>query len=76
MDASNYLNIIGLALDVSGACLVFFNSPKTTYQTHMYQSSEIPELVKKADKQNNLAKFGFLLLFIGFMIQLISNFFS
>ena len=47
MDASNYLNIVGLGLDVLGACLVFFNSPKTTYQTYMYQSSEIPELGKK-----------------------------
>ena len=63
-------NIIGLLLNMSGALLVFFNTPTTKYGVYLYNKTERPELEKKAKRINRNARMGMLLLGFGFFIQL------
>lgn len=64
------LNIIGLCLNTAAALLIFLNSPKVTFQVHLYNKVEEDILKKKAQLKNNLSRLGALLLFIGFAVQL------
>ena len=67
------LTNIGLTLDIIGALLIFFDSPKVDYQTIIYNRHEKKPLKKKANRKNRLAKSGALILFFGFALQLLDN---
>lgn len=73
MNSSDIINSFGLCIDIVGAALVFFNSPEKTYTTYLYTAAEQKELNKKAKKTRFLARTGFALLTVGFIVQLISN---
>lgn len=67
-------NSTGLAFDIVGAALVFFNSPEMQSEIFTYNHSETEELERKDKKHINLARVGFAFLGFGFLLQLISNF--
>lgn len=75
MDAQ-VLTATGLLIDLCGAVLIFFNSPKMSYKTILYNDHQLDRLQKKADRMHLLARFGMILLVIGFGMQLTSNFFG
>ena len=68
------INSIGLGLDILGAALIFFNSPKPSHSTVIYQNDELERLARKDNRKHNLAKAGLFILIMGFILQLISNF--
>jgi hypothetical protein len=45
-----HLANIGLIIDITGALLIFFNSPLITYRTIIYMQEEKEKLEKKAKK--------------------------
>ncbi len=71
---SKILNSTGLAFDIIGAALVFFNSPEMQSQTYTFNESETEELEREDKKHINLARVGFAFLGLGFLLQLFSNF--
>lgn len=76
MSLQQILNNTGLCIDIIGVVLIFFNSPKITYNTYIYNDQELKELNKKASRKYRYARIGLLLLVIGFGMQLASNFFG
>lgn len=76
MENSTIVNSLGLAIDIVGAGLVFFNSPEKTHITYAYQHSELEALKIKTKRIRMFAQSGFALLAIGFLLQLTSNFFK
>ena len=74
MEIPTTINSIGLCIDAIGATIVFFNTPEKTYATYLYQKAELEQLKLKAKKIRRNARAGFILLGIGFILQLISNF--
>ena len=71
------LNIIGLALNMIGVCLVFYYGPPSRHQDHIPLSFTPPEKKAELDKSNRIIKIfgslGMLLIFIGFMSQLLGS---
>ncbi len=77
MDAiSTYkiVNSLGLILDIIGVLLVFIHSPILQSVTYMYSIERNEEFRKTDKKKNNRAKLGLILIIIGFLIQISSNF--
>lgn len=70
---STVINCAGLVVDITGAALVFFNSPPVSYTTYLFNKEEGQQMQKKANKRNTNAKYGFVLLALGFILQLIGN---
>lgn len=71
MTLTSLLTNTGLILGIIGGLMIFFSSPKVSYATILYSREESKKLGKKANRKNNLAKFGALILFIAFLLQLI-----
>ena len=74
MEPSTIINSIGLFIDIIGAGLVFFNSPEKTHINYAYKHSELEALNIKTQRIRKLARSGFVLLAVGFLLQLASNF--
>ena len=67
-------NVLGLLLNISGAGLMFWGSPKISSQVFLYNKSE-KEGLQKIDKANNQKiRWGMILLFLGFVFQFIALF--
>lgn len=75
MDISEVINSIGLILDIIGASIMFLNTPKITHQVHLYANAEQRALKAADERTNKTMERGYKLLFLGFTIQFISNFF-
>lgn len=75
-DLSTMLNIIGLCIDICGAFLMFFNSPKMSYQVCIYTNKEMEVLERKAKRMHRLTQIGAILLGIGFILQIGGNLFK
>lgn len=75
-DLSTVLNLVGLCIDIVGALLMFFNSPRITYKTHLYKKEEEEKLEKKAKRMHRRTQMGALLLVIGFLFQIAGNLFK
>lgn len=73
-ETARLVNSCGLIIDLFGAFLLFLNSPKISFDTFVYNSSEDDKLHQKANRKHALAKTGMFLLIIGFAMQLLSNF--
>jgi len=70
MTAQNILNVSGLVIGMAGSYIMFHFSSKVSSQVVLYQREEAEQLRKKDDFKNKMIRFGMLLLFIGFTIQL------
>lgn len=68
------LNIIGLLLGMIGSFLMFINTPKISFRTIVYQKAERPIIEAKEKLMNQKLRAGMILLFIGFLLQLIALF--
>jgi hypothetical protein len=73
MDISLIVNSIGLLLDVVGALLMFFNSQPVNFVVRFNDRAQNVQLMKIAKRKNQRIKLGAFLLFLGFILQLISN---
>jgi len=71
-ELSTILTNIGLSLDIIGALMIFFGSPKISFATILHSDEENIRLGKIANRKNKLAKFGALILFVGFVMQFIA----
>jgi hypothetical protein len=65
-----WLNVLSACLNMSGALLMFFNTPKVDSQLYIYNKAEMAEIHKRDERMNKLTRFGMLLLFVGFLLQL------
>jgi hypothetical protein len=74
MDTSQIVNSVGLAIDIIGATIMFVNTPKVHHRTYLYTKSERRTLDAADERTNKSTQRGFAFLFVGFAIQLISNF--
>lgn len=66
---STYINSAGLILDIIGALVIFWNSPK------LEATAFIGETAHDAvtDSKNKIARYGMGLIAAGFILQLVSN---
>ena len=69
MELSDLISVIGLLIDISGACLMFFNTPKIDSHIYLFSRSEEKEIVKKANQKQERMRLGMILLIIGFVFQ-------
>lgn len=67
------INSVGLLFDIAGALLMYFNAQPVSYQTYLYRREELKLLASKAKKKNQRMKLGAILLFTGFMLQLLAS---
>lgn len=78
METSSLLNSIGLVLGMIGVGLVFFYgiSPMIDSDGAVFMIAEHEDEneKKRAKKYNCLSRLGLILIFIGFVLQLSSNF--
>jgi len=74
MTAQNILNIAGLLTGMSGAYIMFYFSPKVDSGTWLYLESEADKIKKRDRQRNKMIRNGMLLLFAGFLLQLIAIF--
>jgi hypothetical protein len=78
MSCSDFINSLGLILDLGGVVLIYLFgiAPKLDIegQTHRITGEIDYEEISKAKKYKNLSHCGLLILFAGFLLQLISNF--
>lgn len=75
MDISTIINSIGLLLDIIGVLIIYKNSPIVKAGTYFYEREHVEKMKIDAAKKNKLVRKGTFILFIGFIIQLVSNFF-
>lgn len=78
MKIVNCLNIIGLTLDIIGVILLFFygisNSIKEGGSIGLILEQSDKGEAKKWNRNNIISKVAILLILIGFIFQLLSNF--
>ena len=64
------VNSAGLIIDIIGASMIFFNSPKLEATAFIGATSDDPVV----NRRNKIAKYGMGVIMIGFALQLLSNF--
>lgn len=74
MTAQNILNAAGLLTGMTGAYIMFYFSPKVDSGTWLYPDSEAHNMRKKDRYKNNMVRNGMLLLFAGFLLQIVAIF--
>lgn len=74
MTTQNIFNLAGLIINMAGAYLMYRNAPPVNSQTHLYQLKELQEMAKRDKQKNKMSRNGMLLLFIGFLLQLVAFF--
>lgn len=74
MNLQNIFNLIGLVISMVGAYLMYRNAPPVNSQTFLYCDEEMEQIIKKDKFKNNMSRYGMLLLFIGFLFQLVAFF--
>ncbi len=74
MTAQNILNIAGLLTGMSGAYIMFYFSPKVDSGTWLYLAAEAEKIKRRDRRKNKMIRNGMLLLFAGFLLQLIALF--
>jgi hypothetical protein len=73
MEIPKLLNIIGLVFDITGALLLYFNTPHPSNITWIGTSGDIENDMKREGIEKRYTKFGIILLGTGFSLQLISS---
>lgn len=74
MTIQNIFNLIGLIINMVGAYLMYRNAPPVNSQTFLYRDEEMKQIIKRDQFKNKMSRYGMLLLFIGFLFQLIAFF--
>ena len=74
MSLQNIFNIIGLIINMVGAYLMYRNAPPVNSQTFLYRDEEMQKIIKRDKFKNKMSRNGMLLLFIGFLVQLVAFF--
>lgn len=72
MSATNILNFMGLLLNMAGAYLMYYYSAKVSSKVILYTRAESDSMHKKDLHKNKMIRLGMLLLFIGFIFQMIA----
>lgn len=72
MNYYKILNISALVISMLGTFLMFYYSSKVDSRLFFYQEGEYKDMHRKDNRKNKMIRFGMLLLFIGFSLQLIS----
>lgn len=67
-----YLNIIGLVINMAGAFMVYYHTPKIGFRTILYNKKEAKEREEATKITNQRISHGMLILFIGFFFQFIA----
>jgi len=70
MDFPKLLNITGLIINISGTLLMFYYSPKIESRLFLYKNEEYIAKHKIDVFKNKMMRFGIILLFVGFLLQL------
>ncbi len=77
-----WINLLGLAFDILGAALMYFNTPKHSYAppsrgNDISLAGHYHGFGKAKEKKENIhIRWGFLCLITGFILQLIAALFS
>lgn len=66
------LNILSACLNMSGTILMFYNTPKISSKVFIYRHEELVALEARDKLRNKMTRLGMLLLFIGFLVQLLA----
>lgn len=74
MNLQNIFNLTGLVINMVGAYLMYRNAPPVNSQTFLYQREEMQQMVKRDKQKNKLSRYGMMMLFIGFVLQLVAFF--
>lgn len=74
MNLQNIFNLTGLIINMVGAYLMYRNAPPVNSQTFLYRREETEGLIKKDKQKNKMSRYGMLMLFVGFLFQLIAFF--
>ncbi len=74
MNLQNIFNLSGLVINMAGAYLMYRNAPPVNSKTFLYQDKELQELAKRDKRKNKMSRNGMLLLFVGFLLQLVAFF--
>ncbi len=74
MNLQNIFNLIGLVINMVGAYLMYRNAPPVNSQTFLYKREEMQQIVKRDKQKNKMSRYGMLMLFVGFLFQLIAFF--
>lgn len=72
MNLSFAINILSVCLNMTGTLLMFWNTPKVNSGTYIYDHEELIEIHKQDERKNKFTRFGMLLLFGGFLLQLVA----
>ncbi len=72
MTVQNILNFIGLITGMAGAYLMYHFTPKANSRTFIYTRTEQEVITKKDVYKNKVVRFGMLLLFVGFLLQVVA----
>lgn len=75
IDISFWLNSAGLLVDMVGVVIIYLNSPKEIGGTYLYDRETAKKMRRDAIRRNKCVRNGTLILFMGFCLQLVSNFF-
>lgn len=70
MDIQQIFNAAGLNVGIVGAFTVFFNSPKIKSGQTVHSDEEVNRRVKIDRRKNRYARYGMLLVALGFIFQL------
>jgi hypothetical protein len=65
------LQILVTGIAIAGTALVFYNSPFSSGGTYHYSFEEGQRQTAKAKRQRRLARVGFLLILISYVLQVI-----
>lgn len=74
MTTQNILTASGLSVAMIGALIMFYFSPKADSGTWIYMAAEAEKIKRRDRRKNNMIRNGMLLLFAGFLLQLIALF--
>lgn len=69
----NYIGTVGLCLDIFGALIMFYNTPKVNSRLYVYTQKENETFRKRDIKKNRNLKRGIFLIIIGFCLQLLQS---
>ena len=72
MTAQDILNVAGLITGMTGAYTMFYFSPKVDSGTWLYLQAEADKIKRRDKRKNKMMRNGMLLLFAGFLLQLIA----
>lgn len=74
VNLNQLFNLFGLIINITGAFLMYINTPKPTSSTVLYSREEMKKVKEKDASKNRWVRTGMLFLGIGFILQAIALF--